>query len=268
MNISDIQPLDKLMNELGVSNAQLVEASTEQLSFKMVQKGRRGKRLTPNIQEKILNALLKVKPDLQVRRRDLFRYELNPETLDGLKKAQAKMAKGKLDYPQYVDLLAAAGLTRYSVEVAGHRVTYYGAAGEALVEEHGAIGSAGLGAYDEKRLKGCILAAQQRKIDYPTFLQRIHESGIVSYEANLRERKIVYKGEVHAYREDIPAADAVSEPKPKPVKKAPAKAKAEPEKPAKPRKSHRKKPGVKRTTTKARVAARKRFFTKQRKKRR
>jgi len=50
-------PLDELMTGLGLSNADLVKASTEQLTFKMVQKARKGKTLTPNVQNKILAAL-------------------------------------------------------------------------------------------------------------------------------------------------------------------------------------------------------------------
>ena len=65
------------MTRLGLTNADLVNASTEQLSFKMVQKGRRGRRLTPNMQSKILTALLAVKPDLNLGRRDLFRDEMS-----------------------------------------------------------------------------------------------------------------------------------------------------------------------------------------------
>ncbi len=45
------------MTELGLSNADLVKASTEQLTFKMVQKARKGKPLTPNVQNKINGAL-------------------------------------------------------------------------------------------------------------------------------------------------------------------------------------------------------------------
>ncbi len=50
-------PLDTLLTTLNISNADLVKASTEQLSFKQVQKARRGKPVTPNIQGKILRAL-------------------------------------------------------------------------------------------------------------------------------------------------------------------------------------------------------------------
>ena len=51
------------MTELGLSNADLVKASTEQLTFKMVQKARKGKPLTPNVQNKIVAALKVLLPD-------------------------------------------------------------------------------------------------------------------------------------------------------------------------------------------------------------
>ena len=65
-------PFDALMTQLGLTNADLVKASTDQLTFKMVQKGRKGRRLTINGQEKILRALLTLKPDLKTVRQDLF----------------------------------------------------------------------------------------------------------------------------------------------------------------------------------------------------
>ncbi len=71
-NNNTVQPLDALMTQLGLTNAQLVHASTEQLSFKMVQKARKGRRLSRNIQTKILTVLLTIKPDLKLRLQDLF----------------------------------------------------------------------------------------------------------------------------------------------------------------------------------------------------
>lgn len=50
-------PLDELMIEGGLSNADLVKASTQQLTFKQVQKARQGKPLTPNVRNKIIAAL-------------------------------------------------------------------------------------------------------------------------------------------------------------------------------------------------------------------
>ena len=51
------QPLNEVMERLGLTNADLVAASTRQLSFKMLQKGRKGRRLTAHAQKKILTAL-------------------------------------------------------------------------------------------------------------------------------------------------------------------------------------------------------------------
>lgn len=52
------QLLDSLLNELGLTNRDLVEASTEQLTHKQVQRARKGRRLTRNMQEKIGRALV------------------------------------------------------------------------------------------------------------------------------------------------------------------------------------------------------------------
>jgi hypothetical protein len=68
------QPLDDVMTRLGLSNADLVRASTEQLTHKMVQKGRKGRRLTPNARWKILSALQRLKPDEGLTLKELFNY--------------------------------------------------------------------------------------------------------------------------------------------------------------------------------------------------
>ncbi|MFT5107631.1 MAG: hypothetical protein ACI9UA_003264 [Pseudoalteromonas tetraodonis] len=51
------QPLDEIMNSLDLCNHDLVAASTEQLSHKMVTRARKGRRLKRKPQEKILRAL-------------------------------------------------------------------------------------------------------------------------------------------------------------------------------------------------------------------
>jgi hypothetical protein len=58
------QPLDGLMREYGVSNHDLVAASTEPMTHKAVQRARKGRRLTPHMQRRMaaaLNRLLKSK---------------------------------------------------------------------------------------------------------------------------------------------------------------------------------------------------------------
>ena len=68
------QPLDNLMTSLALSNHDLVGASTEQLTHKMVSKGRKGRRLTLNARHKILAALKTLKPDQAFTLKDLFNY--------------------------------------------------------------------------------------------------------------------------------------------------------------------------------------------------
>jgi len=52
-----VQPLDKIMEERGLKNHDVVAASKDGLTHKQVQKGRKGRRLTRNIQDKIVAAL-------------------------------------------------------------------------------------------------------------------------------------------------------------------------------------------------------------------
>ncbi len=51
------QPLARIMGERGLKPHNLVAASGEQLTHKMVSRACRGRRLTPHVQEKILRAL-------------------------------------------------------------------------------------------------------------------------------------------------------------------------------------------------------------------
>ena len=68
-----VQPLDKTMEELGLKNHDLVAASTEGLTHKQVQKGRKGRRLTRNVQDKVVVALSSI-ADKTYARTDLFNY--------------------------------------------------------------------------------------------------------------------------------------------------------------------------------------------------
>ena len=133
------QPLDTLMTRFGLSNADLVRASTEQLSFKMVQKGRTGRDISPNIQEKILRAFLKVKPETKLRTRELFHYPMSEVAIGGIKAALSSIGNKKIKYPKFIDLLLEAGITHYAVDVAEGRVTFYGPYAQAYIEQSSAI---------------------------------------------------------------------------------------------------------------------------------
>ncbi len=69
-----VQPLDGIMTRLGLANGDLVQASTEQLTHKMVQKGRKGRRLSANVRFKILEALNALNSEKQFTLKQLFNY--------------------------------------------------------------------------------------------------------------------------------------------------------------------------------------------------
>ncbi len=70
-----VQPLDGIMTHMGLKNSDLVSSSSEQLTHKMVARGRKGRKLTPNVQHKILNALNAAQTQKVFSLKDLFNYE-------------------------------------------------------------------------------------------------------------------------------------------------------------------------------------------------
>jgi hypothetical protein len=67
------QPIAKIMALCGLKSHDLVASSTEQLTHKMASRAVKGRRLTPNVQFKILNALNKA-AGKQYGLKDLFNY--------------------------------------------------------------------------------------------------------------------------------------------------------------------------------------------------
>ena len=66
--------LDKVLESCSLKNDDLVQASGEQLTHKQVQKARKGRRVTPNIQGKIVRALNTVVEKGKYTQKDLFDY--------------------------------------------------------------------------------------------------------------------------------------------------------------------------------------------------
>jgi hypothetical protein len=69
------QPLDQIMSDQGLSNHVIVAASTEFLTHKVVQKARKGRRLTRRTQDKIVRALNAVSPGGVFTRGQIFNYD-------------------------------------------------------------------------------------------------------------------------------------------------------------------------------------------------
>lgn len=68
-----LQPIAGLMAKHGLKPNDLVRHSTEQLTHKMVSRAVKGRRLTPGIRHKIINALNKA-AGKEYELKDLFNY--------------------------------------------------------------------------------------------------------------------------------------------------------------------------------------------------
>ena len=74
-----VQPLHALMDKLAISNHDLVASYDGQLTHKTVMKARRGRKISRQLQLKVLQAfnsrLMEVHPELESKvREDLFNY--------------------------------------------------------------------------------------------------------------------------------------------------------------------------------------------------
>lgn len=67
------QPIKAIIDEASITTHDLVEASTEMITHKMVTKACKGRRLGPNVQNKVLNALNK-KTNGEYTLKDTFNY--------------------------------------------------------------------------------------------------------------------------------------------------------------------------------------------------
>lgn len=67
------QPIQKLLDRLGLTRHDLVAAAPEPITHKMVARACKGRWLTPNSRRKVLNALNQLSPD-PFSESDLFHY--------------------------------------------------------------------------------------------------------------------------------------------------------------------------------------------------
>ena len=68
------QPVAAIMADCGLSSHDLVAASTEQITHKMVTRACKGRRLTSNVKQKIRNALNKA-GNKEFKTDELFNYK-------------------------------------------------------------------------------------------------------------------------------------------------------------------------------------------------
>jgi hypothetical protein len=73
-----VQPLDKIMKQLMLTDADLVDRSTDNLTFKMMLKARKGRRLKARNQLRVLRALNDCCLEQKFTLEDIFTYKGPP----------------------------------------------------------------------------------------------------------------------------------------------------------------------------------------------
>ncbi len=71
------QPLVEVMSRLGVTSHDLIAACDTQMTYKMVARACKGRKLTLNAQNKILTALRILRPEAKLTLKEIFNYK-NP----------------------------------------------------------------------------------------------------------------------------------------------------------------------------------------------
>ena len=70
-----VQPLDRILRELLLKDEDLVNKSTDNLTFRMMAKGRKGRRIKARNQLRILRALNDCSPEKKFIHEDIFNYK-------------------------------------------------------------------------------------------------------------------------------------------------------------------------------------------------
>ncbi len=129
---------------------------------------------------------------------------------EAVKEGLVKVRSGEMNYPQFISHLAAAGVTGYTAEVASYRIVFHGKGGQTILEAGVPVVDSrqNPGRFSQGGIQAAIEDAQKMRIDHPTFLKRIYDSGITVYDVDTLKRRIVYKGAGGSYTEAIPDVTA------------------------------------------------------------
>jgi uncharacterized protein YbcV (DUF1398 family) len=98
-------------------------------------------------------------------------------TIDQIQTAFAKVKSGA-DFPQFVQDLAAMGVTHYDTYVIDGRTTYFGAGDYAVAAEATYPALPGSAEASAALVKQAIALQRQGQADYPTFCTQVAAAGV------------------------------------------------------------------------------------------
>ncbi len=112
-------------------------------------------------------------------------------TVEQLKFAHSKVKSGA-DFPNYIKDIKALGVTHYEAYVSDGHIDYHGADDYTarVPEKYEALSIAPVADLDE--FKAQLIAHQQGKTDYLTFIKMCAETGVEKWEIRMEEMTCTY----------------------------------------------------------------------------
>ncbi|UFN50843.1 DUF1398 domain-containing protein [Roseomonas sp. OT10] len=101
--------------------------------------------------------------------------------------------EGRLDFPEVLRRLSAAGIERYHADLARAERTYYLPDGRSH-RLPAQAGGAAAAAFSATGVEAAIRAVQARSLSYREFCDRIGAAGCVGYLVSIPGRRAVYYG--------------------------------------------------------------------------
>lgn len=108
-------------------------------------------------------------------------------------------------YPDLVGKLITLGVQSYTVEVASGTTLYRLADGQTILHAGSEAVRPITEAFHKELVRKAIIDNQQKKTDYPTFMNDIAKAGVRIYEATLHggHKRVNYIGSTDHYEEKI-----------------------------------------------------------------
>ena len=102
--------------------------------------------------------------------------------------------KAKITFPEVIMKLTAAGVERYTADLVGLNVYYYGTNGTIYKAELEFDAKKVAPTFDASQVKAAITDSQQGQITYQEFLHHIMKAGCSHYEVFITGKKVIYLG--------------------------------------------------------------------------
>lgn len=119
---------------------------------------------------------------------------MNTQTIDAIHRSTQGSLDGTISFPQVVQNLMEAGVSRYHVDFLRSEKTCYLRSDESHIESLSLPGDVIAHDFDGASVAAAVRASQTEGQTFPDFVRRVKRAGCIGYFAYLDGRCVVYLG--------------------------------------------------------------------------